>query len=330
MNYYCLFSCSVKSAAVILQNTKASDFKTPYRITGISLPGSKRHIKARPISDNKDIESMTKPIFKGYQYLACTSFSKENTSNNTNNSKSHPTGMSTTLSSDKSNASDIEYSEISGDTAAEKVTLPYVKFSKSLSCQNLSSNTAAGKKHENVIPSNINEITRKHLASKSFGDIEIRSTNPASTKSECITVSLHHEKPNSNYPEICLENSETGFSTTCHQRNQSEKLPIKDPKIHWNINSDDINPGKNDPSPLSSAIASNNENKNSEFSKSENLVSFQKARCEQDSIIMNKKQKNIQPIIGLLMSQKQSERQHKIVDFIKDTSFIRYSHQQVS
>ncbi|XP_014779964.1 breast cancer type 2 susceptibility protein [Octopus bimaculoides] len=322
-------SHSVKSTAIVSQNTKVSDFKTPYRKTGISLPDNKRHIKARSILDNKDKESMNKPIFKGYQPSACTSFSKESIcSNNSSNFKSLPTDMSTTLSSDKSDASDIEYSEVSEDTAAEKVTLPYIKFPKSFSCQDLSSNTT-GKKHENVIPCNINEITRKCLASKSLGDTEIRSTNPASTKSECITISLYHEKQDSNYPENCLNHSETGLSAPCHQRNKSEELPIKDRKIHWNINSDDINPEKNDPSLLSSAVASNYENKNSEFSKSENLISFQKARCDQDTIIMKKKNKNIQPNIGLLMSQKQSERQHKILDFLKDTSFVQYSHQQL-
>ncbi|CAI9725762.1 Hypothetical predicted protein [Octopus vulgaris] len=314
-------SHSVKSTAIIAQNTKISDFRTPYRKTGISLPDSKRHIKARSILDNKDKESMNKPIFKGCQPSACTSFSRESIcSNNSSNFKSLPTDMSTTLSSDKSDASDIEYSEVSGDTAADKVTLPYIKSSKSFSCQDLSSNTTGKKKPENVIPCNINEITRKCLASKSFEGTEMRKTNPAS---------LYHEKQNPNYPQNSLENSETGLSKPCHQKNKSKELPIKDHKIHWNINSGDINPEKNDPSLLSSTVASNVENKNSEFSKSENLISFQKARCEQDAIIIKKKQKNIQPNIGLLMSQKQSERQHKIVDFLKDTSFVQYSHQQL-
>ncbi|XP_036360666.1 breast cancer type 2 susceptibility protein-like isoform X4 [Octopus sinensis] len=314
-------SHSVKSTAIIAQNTKISDFRTPYRKTGISLPDSKRHIKARSILDNKDKESMNKPIFKGCQPSACTSCSRESIcSNNSSNFKSLPTDMSTTLSSDKSDASDIEYSEVSGDTAADKVTLPYIKSSKSFSCQDLSSNTTGKKKPENVIPCNINEITRKRLASKSFEGTEMRKTNPAS---------LYHEKQNPNYPQNSLENSETGLSKPCHQKNKSKELPIKDHKIHWNINSGDINPEKNDPSLLSSTVASNVENKNSEFSKSENLISFQKARCEQDAIIIKKKQKNIQPNIGLLMSQKQSERQHKIVDFLKDTSFVQYSHQQL-
>ncbi|GAB1608266.1 hypothetical protein Ahia01_001110800 [Argonauta hians] len=310
-NIYHGTASSKKSIGNPSLNPKVSDFKTPYRKSDTSVPASSKKIPVKPtaISDKSVLESV-KPIFKSHQSSVPASIPMENIcSNPTRNIKSHPGDRNTAVISGKNSLSDIRYSQAPGDVpvtrdghtsissnSSYQESLP--KTTHKVSQDKIQSDTSVGEF----------QSPRKCLVTKSLEKSDMAST----TKQ--LRSSFGQKTPGS----ICPENPESKMSATCLLKNKDETLSKKDPKIHWNVISNNINPTNRD-----------QVNNSTKLGKSENKMSFESARLEQDAIILKKKQKNIQPNVGLLLSKKQSERQYDMAELLQGRPFNQYSHKQL-